>query len=96
VETVDVPDSDAYRARQGVPASLAACHTAVVDGYVVEGHVPADVIDRLLEERPHVVGIGVPEMPIGSPGMEIPGRPAEHYNVLAFDRSGATVVYAVR
>ena len=96
METIDVPDPDVYRASRGVPASLAACHTAVVDGYVVEGHVPADVIDRLLDERPNVVGIAVPGMPVGSPGMEMPGRPAEHYNVLAFDRSGATVVYATR
>jgi len=62
----------------------------------VEGHVPADVIDRLLDERPNVVGIAVPGMPVGSPGMEMPGRSAEHYNVLAFDHSGATVVYATR
>lgn len=93
---MDVSDPDAYRAQRGVPASLAACHTAVVDGYVVEGHVPADVIDRLLDERPNVMGIAVPGMPVGSPGMETPGRPAERYNVLAFDASGATVVYAVR
>lgn len=82
--------------RLGVPRSLQSCHTAVVDGYVVEGHVPADVIDRLLRERPAVVGLAVPGMPVGSPGMEVPGQAAERYQVMAFDRSGRTTVYAQR
>jgi hypothetical protein len=79
-----------------VPKSLESCHTGVVEGYLVEGHVPADLIDRLLKERPAIAGIAVPGMPIGSPGMEVPGRPAERYQVLAFDKAGKTTVYASR
>jgi hypothetical protein len=67
-----------------------------VSGYVVEGHVPADVIDRLLRERPAVVGIAVPGMPAGAPGMEVPGRPPERYQVLAFDRAGRTTIFEPR
>jgi hypothetical protein len=75
----------------GVPADLSSCHTALVDGYVVEGHVPADVVKSLLAERPEAAGIAVPGMPIGSPGMEGPNpRP---YDVLAFDRQGGRSVY---
>jgi len=79
-----------------VPRALQSCHTAVVEGYVIEGHVPADVIDRLLRERPSVVGLAVPGMPVGSPGMEAPGRAAERYDVLTFDRTGRTTVFARR
>ena len=82
--------------RFGVPAALQSCHTAVVDPYVIEGHVPADLIQRLLRERPAVVGLAVPGMPVGAPGMEAPGRPAERYDVLTFDRSGRTAVCARR
>jgi len=67
-----------------------------VDGYLVEGHVPADVIRRLLEERPQVAGVAVPGMPIGSPGMEVPGRPADRYDVVTFDGRGRTEVYESR
>jgi hypothetical protein len=82
--------------RFGVPAALQSCHTAVVDPYVIEGHVPADLIQRLLRERPAVVGLAVPGMPVGAPGMEAPGRPAERYDVLTFDRSGRTTAFARR
>ncbi len=75
-----------------VKPHLSACHTAVIDGYVIEGHVPAEMIRRLLEERPDIVGLTVPGMPIGSPGME--GTPIQRYNVLTFDRHGNTEVYA--
>ncbi len=75
---------------------LAGCHTAFVEGYVIEGHVPADVIDRLLSERPQIAGLAVPGMPVGSPGMEVPGRPAVPYDVIAFDVSGRTRVFATR
>ena len=78
----------------GVPPSLQSCHTAVVGNYVVEGHVPADLIHRLLKEKPAVVGIAVPGMPIGSPGMEV-GAP-EPYSVYSFDRDGKVQVYAKR
>lgn len=79
-----------------MPSALVSCHTAVVEGYVIEGHVPADVIDRLLRERPAVVGLAVPGMPVGAPGMEAPGQPAERYEVMAFDRQGRTTVYVRR
>ena len=87
---------DAIKRRHGVPLKLASCHTAIVDGYVIEGHVPADLIDRLLTERPRVTGLTVPGIPSGSPGMEAPGQPTQRYEVLAFDKAGATRVFAVR
>ena len=77
-----------------VPKKLHACHTAVIDGYVIEGHVPADVIDKLLKEKPPVLGLAVPGMPIGSPGME--GGKPEPYSVFTFDKDGKTTVYAKR
>lgn len=80
--------------RYGVPRKLTACHTALVDGYVVEGHVPADVIQRLLKERPAIAGVAVPGMPAGSPGMES-DTPA-HYYIMTFDKTGATAVYGSR
>ncbi len=79
-----------------MPRALQSCHTAVVEGYVIEGHVPADLVDRLLRERPSVVGLAVPGMPVGSPGMEAPGQAPERYQVLAFDQKGRTTVYASR
>ncbi|HZS33784.1 MAG TPA: DUF411 domain-containing protein [Methylomirabilota bacterium] len=91
-----MPDLEAIKARHGVPATLQSCHTAVVDGYVIEGHVPADLIRRLLRERPAVTGLAVPGMPLGSPGMETAGRAAERYQVLTFDRKGTTSVFATR
>lgn len=93
---VDLEDLRPVKARHGVPAGLESCHTALVGGYVVEGHVPADLILRLLRERPAVTGLAVPGMPVGSPGMETPGQPAERYKVLAFDRAGRRTVFATR
>jgi hypothetical protein len=84
------------KAKYGIPPDLEACHTALVDGYVVEGHVPADLIVRLLRERPKVVGLAVPGMPAGSPGMEVPGSPTQRYQVFTFDKSGRTGVFATR
>jgi hypothetical protein len=90
-ETVDMP---AVKARLGVPNAVYSCHTAEIGGYVVEGHVPADIVQRLLREKPDgVVGIGVAGMPSGSPGMEVPGQPAQPYQVLAWDETGRTWVY---
>jgi hypothetical protein len=77
-----------------VPRALESCHTGVVDKYVVEGHVPASVIKKFLAEKPSSLGLAVPGMPIGSPGME--GGKAEPYNVLAFERDGTSRVYAKR
>ncbi len=86
-------DIRVIKRRYGVPAALEACHTALVEGYVIEGHVPADLVQRLLRERPKLTGLAVPGMPAGSPGMEDSGRP-EPYQVFGFDRSGRTTVYA--
>lgn len=80
------------KAEMGVPHDLSSCHTARVDGYVVEGHVPAEDVRRLLAERPDVRGLAVPGMPVGSPGMEGP-RP-EPYAVVAFDGEGGREVFA--
>src|SRR4026209_2807223 len=74
------------------PESFRSCHTATLEGYVVEGHVPADVIKQLLRDRPRVEGIAVPGMPAGSPGMESPNP--EPYEVIAFDAAGKTKVFA--
>ena len=76
------------KARLGIPPHLAACHTAEIGGYVIEGHVPASAIARLLSERPAAAGLAVPGMPIGSPGMEVAGSPDERYDVILFGRSG--------
>ena len=78
----------------GVPQRLGSCHTAVVGGYVIEGHVPADEVARMLKERPKIAGIAVPTMPAGSPGMEVPSGKVQPYRVLAFEKNGKTSVYA--
>ena len=96
VKAEDTEDLAAIKRKHSVPSNLQACHTALVEGYVVEGHVPADVIDRLLRERPAIAGLAVPGMPSGSPGMETPGRAPEPYQVIAFERSGRTSVFASR
>jgi hypothetical protein len=82
------------KSKHGVPSRLHSCHTAVIDGYIIEGHVPADLIKRMLKERPPIVGLAVPGMPVGSPGMEGPNP--EPYEVFAFDKQGRTTVYARR
>lgn len=81
---VDTKDMPAVKTRLGVPEELASCHTAEIAGYVIEGHVPAQAINRLLAERPDARGLAVPGMPIGSPGME-GGRP-EVYEVILFGK----------
>jgi hypothetical protein len=90
----DTDDVSAIRGRYGVPFRLSSCHTARVGNYVIEGHVPADLIQKLLTEHPAIAGLAVPGMVTGSPGMEGPG--AEPYNVMAWDRSGKISVYARR
>lgn len=86
----------AVRRRLGVPAELGSCHTARVDGYVLEGHVPAAEVQRLLRERPQGLGLVVPGMPIGSPGMDTPayGGRRDAYSVLLVGKDGSTRVYA--
>ena len=88
----DLDDLSETNGMLGVPEPLIACHTAVVDGYVIEGHVPAADIKRLLTDHPKVAGLAVPGMPAGSPGME--GAQKDPYQVLTFDKAGRTAVYA--
>ena len=88
----DVKDPETYRARFGIPQALGGCHTAVVEGYAIEGHVPAREIRRLLAERPKARGLAVPGMPAGSPGMES-NRPVP-YDVLLVLPDGTHRVYA--
>lgn len=93
VDVEDTSDVAGAKARLGVPAALSSCHTATVAGYVIEGHVPAAEIHRLLERRPDgVEGLAVPGMPAGSPGME--GPPPVPYDVVAFDGTGGRAVWA--
>ena len=80
--------------RLGILPQHASCHTAEVDGYVIEGHVPADDIRRLLREKPPIRGLVLPGMPVGSPGMEVEGVDAPAYTVLALNRDGSTTPYA--
>lgn len=93
VKTEDVNDITPHKIRGGITPHLASCHTAFVNGYTIEGHVPAGDIKRLLKERPKILGLAVPGMPIGSPGME-QGAHKEKYEVLSIDYSGNTAVYA--
>jgi hypothetical protein len=90
----DTDDVSGMRNSLGVPFRLASCHTARVGNYVIEGHVPADLITKLLTEHPAIAGLAVPGMVTGSPGMEGPG--AQPYDVVAWDRAGKTSVYAHR
>jgi hypothetical protein len=92
VDAKDTPAMAEVKRTLGVPDALTSCHTAVVNGYLIEGHVPAADIARLLKQRPKVAGLAVPGMPMGSPGMEGPSR--QHYQVLSFDKSGKTKVFA--
>jgi hypothetical protein len=96
IKEENVPDVTPIKERYQVPERLRACHTALVEGYLIEGHVPADLIDRLLKERPRAAGLAVPGMPAGSPGMDSPGQTSEPYQVLLFDRSGKISVFATR
>ncbi len=84
---------DAIKAEARIPEKLASCHTAKIEGYVIEGHVPAEDIKRLLAERPKALGLVVPGMPIGSPGMEVGSR-KEPYEVLLLKEDGSTEVFA--
>ena len=95
VAAFDVADLDAVKKKQRVPAALGSCHTAIVAGYTIEGHVPAETVRRLLAQRPAgVIGLAVPGMPLGSPGMESPTP--QRYDILAFDATGASRVFERR
>ena len=93
-EVTDVLRDDVNPTKQqlGLPQDLASCHTAVIDGYVIEGHVPADDIKRLVAEKPDLAGIAVPAMPVGTPGMEM-GERKDPFAVIGFDREGRVEPY---
>jgi hypothetical protein len=91
-QTVMADEMETVKQQQGVPSNLASCHTAIIDGYVVEGHVPVEDIKRLLAEHPSVKGIAVPGMPIGTPGMES-GEEHDSFTVVSFDQQGNTKVF---
>lgn len=94
VQVEDVQNLAPVKAQHGVPSSLQSCHTAIVNGYVIEGHVPIDALERLLAEQPDITGLAVPGMPVGSPGMEQPGQAAQPFDVIAFDDEGNSEVFA--
>ena len=91
VRVTEMEDLEPLKARHGVTEQLASCHTALIGGYVVEGHVPAAEVKRLLAEKPDAIGLTVPDMPAGSPGM---GESDESYEVLLVARDGTSTVYA--
>ncbi len=94
VQSVNVEDLPLIKSQYQVERSLDSCHTAIIDGYVIEGHVPSREVKRLLEERPNAIGLAVSGMPIGSPGMEMDGHPGDTFDVILFRRDGAHEVYA--
>lgn len=92
VEDIVTDDVASIKKKHGVPDNLASCHTAIVDGYVIEGHVPAADIKSLLKMKPKVIGLSVPGMVSGSPGMEMGGR-KDPFQVVSFDKEGKTQIY---
>ena len=95
INAENVQNLGAVKRQYNVPSQLQSCHTAIVDGYIVEGHVPAEEVERLLAGQPaDIVGIGVAGMPVGSPGMEIDGAEPQPFDVVAFDESGNMQVIA--
>lgn len=95
VKALDVEDIEAVKRTHGVPEGISSCHTSLVGGYVIEGHVPADAVARVLRERPKIAGIAVPGMPLGSPGME-QGPRKDPYAILSFEKTGKYSVYERR
>jgi hypothetical protein len=93
VAAVDVNDLAAIKRSSGVPTKLESCHTALVGGYVIEGHVPADLVKGILAKKPKITGLAVPGMPVDAPGM---GTGKTPYDVVAWDKAGKTSVFAKR
>ena len=91
VVTYNVTDLNAVKEKHDIASNLQSCHTTEVGGYFVEGHVPVDLVRKLLAERPRIAGITVPGMPVGSPGMEV--GPPEPYDILRVDSAGRTAIY---
>ncbi|HEX6587735.1 MAG TPA: DUF411 domain-containing protein [Longimicrobiales bacterium] len=96
IESHEVMDVTPVKNEQGVPAPLRSCHTATVGGYTFEGHVPAEDVVRVLAERPEIDGLAVPGMPPGSPGMDVPGREDEPFEVFSFRAGGESEIWATR
>jgi hypothetical protein len=94
VQVEDVNNLSTVKIEHNVPPQLQSCHTAIVDGYIIEGHVPAAEIERLLDQRPDIAGLAVPGMPPGSPGMAAGGADPQPYDVIAFDSDGGFEIYA--
>jgi len=94
VTEINTDDLASIKTQYQVPSSIQSCHTAIVDGYVIEGHVPAAEIKRLLTERPTILGIAVAGMPASSPGMDIAGFDSEPFDVVTFDQTGEIETYA--
>ncbi len=94
VKAINSDDMIGIKEQYGVSNKLASCHTAIVDGYVLEGHVPADDVKRLLKGKPEIAGLTAPGMPMKSPGMQAKGLPPKNYDVLAFDQQGKTSVFS--
>ncbi len=92
IKAVDVQNMDSVKQQYGISSNLASCHTAIVDGYIIEGHVPASDVKQLLSEEKDVLGIAVPGMPIGSPGMEM-GNRIDRYAVISFDKEGNVEIF---
>jgi hypothetical protein len=90
-DVIETSEINRVKVHLGVPQDLASCHTAEIGGYVIEGHVPADAIKRLLAEKPMAKGLAVPGMPMGSPGMEMDGMAPETFEVVLFGPSGRTI-----
>lgn len=93
MKVTEVPDTGVVRRRQGIPDQYGSCHTGVVAGYALEGHVPADDVKRLLARKPVAAGLSVPGMPVGSPGMEMGSR-RDAFRVLLIDKAGRSSVFA--
>lgn len=94
VESEPVANLATVKEERQIPTALYSCHTAIVDGYIIEGHVPVEDIERLLTERPAIAGLAVPGMPVGSPGMEVEGTPDQPFDVIAFDANGNMEIFA--
>jgi hypothetical protein len=88
----NLADLNEVKVKYGVPANLQSCHTSLIGGYVIEGHVPAEDVQRLLKEKPAIVGLAAPGMPPASPGMDVVNSPG--YDVIAFEKNGRQRVYA--
>ena len=93
VNVVDMDDLSSIKKTSGVPAKLESCHTALVGAYVIEGHVPADLVRKVVAEKPAIVGLAVPGMPVDAPGM---GSGKTPYEVISWDKAGRTAVFAKR